>query len=363
LVDKSSSFADEGTAAHHMAEQILLGIDGASLVGQRAENGVLMTADMLAEVLKYTNYVQDVVTATGGELFVELSLSISELTGEADAKGTSDAVIVTDTEIIVIDLKYGMGEKSMLESNPQLNLYGLAALRWFSVMTEFKTVRTVIHQPRLNHVSERVQTVDQMEDFALEVVGAAAATTLPNAPLVPTTKGCRWCKAKSTCPAIAEAATEMFEAVRPDDVATDDLSVAMSKVELIEGWCKSIRAETEKRLLDGRAVAGWKLVQGKRGNRAWADAEAAEAWLKARLKLDELYDFKLASPTTITKRLADWVDADGEARKPVLGPRQRKELETMITQSEGKPSVAPESDKRPAIVADEFSPVSQPDFI
>jgi nicotinamidase-related amidase len=111
LVDKSSSFADEGTAAHHMAEQILLGIDGASLVGQRAENGVLMTADMLAEVLKYTNYVQDVVTATGGELFVELSLSISELTGEADAKGTSDAVIVTDTEIIVIDLKYGMGEK------------------------------------------------------------------------------------------------------------------------------------------------------------------------------------------------------------------------------------------------------------
>jgi hypothetical protein len=255
------------------------------------------------------------------------------------------------------------GKKSMLESNPQLNLYGLAALRWFSVMTEFKTVRTVIHQPRLNHVSERVQTVDQMEDFALEVVGAAAATTLPNAPLVPTTKGCRWCKAKSTCPAIAEAATEMFEAVRPDDVATDDLSVAMSKVELIEGWCKSIRAETEKRLLDGRAVAGWKLVQGKRGNRAWADAEAAEAWLKARLKLDELYDFKLASPTTITKRLADWVDADGEARKPVLGPRQRKELETMITQSEGKPSVAPESDKRPAIVADEFSPVSQPDFI
>lgn len=107
--DSSSSFADEGTAAHYMAEQILRGADGTTLVGQCADNGVEMTADMLTEVLKYTSYVQDVVRATGGTLLVEQRLPIGFLTGEDDAHGTSDVVILAGSELIVIDLKFGMG--------------------------------------------------------------------------------------------------------------------------------------------------------------------------------------------------------------------------------------------------------------
>lgn len=111
LPDTSSSYADEGTAAHYMAEQILRGADGASLVGKKAENGVLMTAEMLLEVRKYTNYVQGVVEATGGTLLVEQRLPISDITGEDGAHGTADAVILAGDEIIVIDLKFGMGVK------------------------------------------------------------------------------------------------------------------------------------------------------------------------------------------------------------------------------------------------------------
>lgn len=108
LPDSSSSYADEGTAAHEMAERILLGEDGKALVGQCAENGVEFTADMLREVLKYTGYVQDMVQSTGGVLLVEQRLPLLPLTGE-DAHGTADAVILAGDELIVIDLKFGMG--------------------------------------------------------------------------------------------------------------------------------------------------------------------------------------------------------------------------------------------------------------
>ena len=106
--DSSSKYADEGTAAHELAERILLGADGTSLVGQTAENGVEFTQDMLTEVTKYVNYVQDLVRSTGGTLMVEQRLPLSSITGE-EAHGTADAVILTDDEILIVDLKFGMG--------------------------------------------------------------------------------------------------------------------------------------------------------------------------------------------------------------------------------------------------------------
>jgi hypothetical protein len=77
------------------------------------------------------------------------------------------------------------------------------------------------------------------------------------------------------------------------------------------------------------------------GNRKWADVEEAEATLKAfRLKTEEMYDLSLISPTTAEKLVGN----------KTIGPRQWKKLLPLITRAEGQPSVAPESDKRPALV-------------
>ena len=114
----------------------------------------------------------------------------------------------------------------------------------------------------------------------------------------------------------------------------------MENAGLIESWIKSIRAEVERRLMAGTPVAGYKLVQGKRGNRQWGNPEDAEAALKAmRVKHDQMYDYKLASPTSIEKLV----------KAEEIGPRQWIKIQELITQSEGSPSVAPESDKRPAL--------------
>lgn len=357
LPDDSSAFADEGTDAHELAALCLeTNTDAKAYLGRIMEKGNAVTDEMALAVQDYVNYVRDVVAATGGELLIEQKLSIAHITGEQGAKGTSDVVILAAPELIIADLKYGRGVPVDAMDNPQLQIYALAALEEFGLVGDFERVRMVIHQPRLGAVSEWTQTVQELNDFAIEVADAACQTMTTDAPLHPTTKGCKFCKAKATCPALRQEVLDTFESVKTEEISTaraDWLAACMGKADLIEAWLKAVRAEVETRLLAGETVVGFKLVQGKKGNRAWSDKEAAEALLKTmRVPHDQMYDYSVISPTTAEKL----------HKSEVIGPRQWPKVQALITQSEGKPSVAPESDKRPALVMsavlDDFTDVT-----
>jgi len=122
-------------------------------------------------------------------------------------------------------------------------------------------------------------------------------------------------------------------------LTNDQIGDLLAATDFIEACCKAVRAKAEAELLAGRPVAGHKLVQGKQGNRAWGDEAGAEAVLKSfRLKQDQMYSFKLINPTTADKLLAK------------EQPKRWAKMLPFITRSEGKPSVAPKSDKRPALV-------------
>jgi hypothetical protein len=388
LPDTSSGHAEEGTAAHWLAEQSLRNDHpAAQLVGEVAENGVPITADMARDVQTYVDYVRDVVRSTQGELLIEQRLPIGHLTGEPGAHGTADAVVLAGDELIVIDLKFGRGVAVQADDNPQLQIYALAALEEFGIAQDFQRARLVIHQPRLNTVSEWAQPVTDLQAFGEEVAEAAEFTRREAAPLIPTEKGCRWCKAKATCTGLARKVQDEIGAdfddltalttpeIKADVVVRDaqPLASALKAADLIEVWLKAVRAEAEARLLAGQAVPGFKLVRGKKGNRAWSDAEAAEELLKDtfRLKVEEMYELSLITPT-VAEKLAPKLDKSGKPAprvegqpKPRIGPRQWDKLAALITQSDGKPSVAPESDKRPALVmsavADDFSDVTATD--
>jgi len=360
--DTSSEFAAEGTLAHEVASECLIsGADPALLLGQPATvDGFDFTIDqsMIDHVKDYMALVQDY--AKGGELLVEKRVGIGHLTGEEGAGGTSDAIIIKGTEIIVIDLKYGMGVRVEAGENPQLMLYGLGALNEYDIIGDFDTVTMVIHQPRLNHVSEYSIPVSEILTFADDVVHAADKVRWEDPVLVPGEKQCRFCKAKATCPALRAEMAEVvggvadlsdFADLIPNSVSSETsdnyLPVAMSKVDMIEQWCKAVRAETERRLLAGQPVTGYKLVQGRAGNRDWKDAKAAEEMMKKtfRMRDDQVYDFKLISPTKAEKVFKE-------------NPKRWANLQEQIARSEGKPSVAPATDRRPALdvkpISDDF---------
>ena len=165
---------------------------------------------------------------------------------------------------------------------------------------------------------------------------------------------------------VAEVTPEDFAVVtavecKPNVQEDEWLAAMMAKADMIEDWITAVRAEVERRLLAGAAVRGYKLVQGRQGNRAWANVEEAEAQLKAmRLKVEQMYDLSLISPTSAEKLAT--------APDPAIGPRQWKKLQAIITRSPGKLHVAPVSDKRPAVsvapVSDSFDAAPNPeDFV
>lgn len=377
--DTSSEFADEGTAAHELAALCLTEQkDAAAYLGRLIPvNGKDYEVDteMALQVQKYV----DLVRALGGELLVEQRLPIGHITGEEDAGGTSDAVVVLPDELDIRDLKYGRGVKVDAEDNEQLQIYALSALDEYSYLGDFKQVRMGIVQPRLDHVSEAVVGVKELRQFGVIVAAAAEKCSaaveyhekfgeLHEKYLQPGDKQCRFCKAKATCPALAAkvqadvgADFEVLTAEPPPPIVMQDnddadLSTKMAACDLIEDWCKAVRAEVERRLLAGVAVPGYKLVEGRRGARAWSDKDEVEQTMKAmRLKVEEMYDLSLISPTSAEKL----------AKAGTIGPRQWPKLQQLISQSNGKPSVAPESDKRPALVmtpvADDFADLTTAD--
>jgi hypothetical protein len=142
-----------------------------------------------------------------------------------------------------------------------------------------------------------------------------------------------------------EEFAEIAPTIEPQpDTGHDDaswLAVCLSRVDLIEDWCKAVREQAHKRLSEGQELPGWKLVAGKRGARAWTDAKAAEELLRKqfRLTIEQAYDLKLISPTSAEKL----------AKAGDLGPKQWARAQELIHQPDGKPHVAPESDPRPAL--------------
>ena len=360
LPDTSSVYADEGTAAHEVGAWILASdLDEATARKVVGELGVEVngkvwpiTDDMIDHCIDYAKLVREY--ANGRPILTERRLEFSHVVDVANQFGTSDAVILGDDTLFVVDLKYGMGVKVDAMDNEQLQLYALGALKEYEFLGDFSLVQMVIHQPRLNHVAEYVITVPELLAFGRRAKEAAALALTPNATLVPGEKQCRFCKAKATCPALREEVLDIVAADASDfdDLTetvnngdTDYLSVAMDKVGLVEDWCKAIRAEVERRLMAGQTVPNYKLVEGRQGNRAWADKEAIEALFQSwRLRKDEMYDFSLISPTKAEK---------------LLTPVRWEKAQSLISRSAGKPSVAPVTDRRPAIsggaaTADEF---------
>lgn len=364
--DRPSEFAEEGTAAHELGEWTLSNSAKftEAFLGRVAGNGTVIDDEMCGYVQTYVDDIRDYL-GDDGELFVERQVDFSRVLDVDEGFGTSDAIIVKGTELQVHDLKYGRGVEVSAYKNEQLMLYALGALEEFGLLYPIDHIRLVIHQPRITSApSEWDLSVEELMVFGQEAKdGAAMALSPPEISgettwLNPGEKQCRFCKAKATCPAYRAF---VLNAVADDFVDIEDQLAIQSKVEaavervkvsddaildnlypildMVQEWASAVAAKIEERLLDGATFRNAKLVTGKRGARAWADDAEVENKMKAmRLKREEMYSTKLISPAQAEKLLSK------------NNPKRWSKLEKLITQSEGKPTVAPMSDKRTALV-------------
>lgn len=354
--NESSSYAEEGTLAHAWAAFML---DPKYQERPKEE----LPDEHRSYVNDYAMFVNR--ETEDGFRQIEFRVEISDITGEPGAVGTVDCAALVGNTLKIIDFKFGQGVLVEAQNNPQLLIYALASRRFFSLFDDIETIEMTIFQPRKDHIDTWTITAEEAEELAKQIrekadkaMGTLKADPLPQEVLNPSEDGCRFCRAKAVCPAkraLAERAAKDAVAQPSDfEEIKDEKPVPMLDAEimspkamaenlkladLLEPWITAVREEAHRRLMEGVELPGYKLVLGRPGNRQWSDSKEAETMLKAfKLKEDERYTFKLISPTQAEKLF----------KAGRIGERQWKKAEALITRSEPQPTLAPETDKRPA---------------
>lgn len=354
---KSSFEANEGTAAHELAELCLTSRKmPRNYIGQSIKvDGMIFEVDeemsenvsvYVSEILK----VASVKTNPGVKDKYEIETKFNlDWLGREGMWGTCDAHL-PDREhriLYVFDLKYGEHSPVVAEENYQLMYYALGILGKYGAKA-FDTVRLVIVQPRCakTGTTEWDISVKDLMDWAKNVlIKAYDEACSENPSFGPSEKACKWCNGKALCPKLMEeaydaalvpvAANEIdvqgINFPAPQMLSDEQIAKILKVVPYFKPFFDSVSEYAFNRALEGDIIEGFKLVQGRKGNRAWVDEAAVE---EAFADLGEnLYEKKLLSPPKLEK---------------LLGKR-KKEIEPFVTRAEAKLSLVPISDKREAV--------------
>lgn len=344
--DESSVYADEGSFAHKLAEleagKALKFTTAAKY--KRAVEGLSKNDTYNAETHEcakdYADHIKAIFKkekAKTPDAFAELEVKLDLSGFIPEGFGTADCIIVSDTTLYVIDFKYGKGVKVSAEGNAQMELYALGALELYGALYDIETVSMTIIQPRLGSVETAERKAEDLYAWAESTVKPAAEAAF-NGPgeFCPSEPACRFCKAKSTCPARAQHYVDLFDDTpEPKTLTAEEAGEILTKAAGMKTWLSDIEAVVFSALMAGEPVSQWKLVEGK-SNRKYTDEDkVAKALMKAGLTEDQVYTQKLVTITGVEKLL-------GKKEAAVV-------LDGLVEKPEGKPTLAEISDKRNAL--------------
>ena len=339
--DTSSDAAAEGTAAHELAEHKLR--QHLDMPTTRPESEWDSE-----EMDDYTDQYADHVMAElqrarevdkAAFLGIEERLDFSHIVPEGF--GTGDALIVSDDTLTVVDLKYGKGVEVSAVGNPQMRLYALGALATYGAIYDIEKVRTVIFQPRIGNISVDEITADELTTWAEEVVRPAAENAIAGEGELQAGQWCRFCRHAAQCPALA---SEMFAPVPtsaehvpaapdPDTLTDDQIATIVAHSGELKKWLTKVESFALAQANEGRAYPGLKLVEGRSVRKYTDEAEVARVVEEAGE--DPHKPREVLGITAMTK---------------LLGKKRFEELlGDYVHKPEGKPTLVPVSDKRPAL--------------
>jgi hypothetical protein len=345
----TSIYAEEGRFAHHLAELYLrhyLGVITKEQLNARIEElkkNEFYSQEMEDHVQTYVDIAAEKINAARAKskdaiVFLEQRLDFSYWVPEGF--GTGDLVLVADGVVEVVDLKYGKGVPVSAIGNTQMRLYGLGAFWYYDMLYDIDVVRMTIVQPRLDSISTE-------ELSAAELLKWGNKTVRPIAKLAFDGKGefvagehCRFCKARYTCRARAEANLELakYEFQDPPLLEQEEIADVLGRATELRSWVADVLDYALVQARDhGAHWPGWKLVEG-RSNRKYTDEDAVADTLKGEgYKDKDIYEKVLKGITKMEK---------------LLGKKKFTELLTdaeLVIKPPGKPTLVPESDKRPEI--------------
>ena len=342
--DKGSNFAAEGSDAHSLCEYKLR--KALSMEAKDpTEDLTWYDAEMEESASGYAAFVMELVaeakkTCSDPVVLIEQRLDYSKYV--QSGFGTGDCVLIADGTLHIVDFKYGRGVLVEAEDNPQMKLYALGALEIFDCLYDIDTVSMTIYQPRRANVSTFTLTRQELLDWAETVLVPTAELAYAGDGEYHCGEWCQFCKAKADCRERARANMELarYEFRQPPLLTDEEVEEILGKLDSLMDWASDIKDYALQAAISGKHWSGYKLVEG-RANRRYTDENAVVAAVKAA-GYDPYDEPKLLGVTAMTT---------------LLGRKQFNDiLGGLITKPQGKPTLVPESDKRPAMttILDDF---------
>lgn len=345
--DKAGVAAEEGTLAHSLGELLIRKSlkevtkkQFEKLLAEIQKNSLYEPA-MLGYAEDYATFVMEKFSEAQSHtkdamIFLEQRLNLTDYV--PDGFGTGDAGIIANHVLDIIDLKYGKGVVVSAENNKQMMLYALGWLREFDFLYSINVVRMTIYQPRIDNISTFEMSVEELKSWANNELIPKAQMAFDGVGEFLPGSHCKFCKIRATCRANSEYNMELakYEFGDPALLRDEEISEILTRSELFYSWLSSVEqhALTEA-VTNNKKWPGFKLVEG-RSNRTYLDESlVADKLLKKGLSAEEIFTKKLLGSTAMEKVIgkADFTTVLGD----------------LIIKPQGKPTLVPESDKRPEL--------------
>lgn len=256
--------AEEGTAAHWLAAQMLAGATVPA--GTTAPNGVLIDQEMLYHIRGYVEYLHCNFPQEAGWIWrVETPCEVPHV-----GWGTPDFMAFNSRmkAAACVDLKYGF-RRVRAGENPQLKCY-------LSTVLMGPNFYGVIYQPRGPGDAADIWYFDEVEHgyHVAEIRDAAQCARDPAAPLI-TGPACTNCSGRLQCPALQDAgaialdvAHENSPLALTDNALASELKFLRWASTRLSDRLDALEQEALSRLQQGALLPGYYQGFG-RGKKEW----------------------------------------------------------------------------------------------
>ena len=334
--DEASPYAKQGTDAHELCEYKVLHALGED-VKDPTENLDYFDTEMEESTDEYCNYVLEQYEKAkqlckDPKVLVEQRLDFSKWV--PDGFGTGDCLIIADKVLQIIDFKYGLGILVEAENNPQMMCYALGALDTYDGIYDIESVDMTIFQPRRDNVSTFTISKEELLKWAEEFLAPTAQLAYNGEGEYHAGDHCQFCKVKATCRERAAYNMELAAYDFEEPATLDDSEIAdiLPRIDDLVAWANDIKEYALQQAMSGTEYKGFKVVEGRSVRKYTDDAAVAATVENAGY---DPYERKVLGITAMTS---------------LLGKKKFEDLlGGMITKPPGKPTLVPDSDKRPAL--------------
>lgn len=334
--NKGSEAAAEGTAAHELCEHKLK-----KALKRRSKRPVSdYNTDEMEECSDaYVDFVMEQYEQAKQKckdpvVLIEQRLDFSAYV--PDGFGTGDCLIVSDDTLHIIDFKYGLGVLVEAEHNPQMMLYALGALAIYQDLYDIEFVAMTIFQPRRENISTWTIPVSELLDWAENELKPKAELAANGEGEYCSGDWCTFCRAKATCRKRAEDNLKMarLDFQEPPLLTDEEVAEVLAQLPDLTKWATEVQEYAlEQATKHGKHWTGFKVVRGTSRRKYTDEEKVAQTAIKAGY--EDIYRSALIPITEMEK---------------LMGKKNFAEiLGDLVYKPQGKLTLAPETDKRPAV--------------